>query len=682
MEWIDQLKPLITWIHLHPGWSGVITFLIAMSESLAVVGLIVPGSIIMSAIGTLVGAEIVPVVSTFIWAITGAITGDIISYHLGSKFNHRIPQMWPFRRYPHWLAKAQDFFHRHGRKSVFFGRFVGPMRPITPIVAGMMKMPVWRFYSASVIASTLWAPVYMLPGILIGAASQELEPATATRFLISVVVALIALWLSMWLIKWLLALVLRLLSYLINKLWIVIDKTPILSGFCHWLRDPSNPNSHSQFTIFLGWLVITGLSLWAALSTLHQGIITILNQPTHQLLLNIHESFATHVFVGITLLSAHGVLVTAMFVSFIWLLFNKHWQIAWHWLLGPVLVAGVVGLSNVLIFYPRPSGLVQIITGNSFPSSQAALTIALYGFFGVIITRPMTIPLRRQMIYYSLITLCSLIIFSRLYLGIHWITDVIAGVLCGIWVLLLVTLSFRRHVIYPLATGKFCAIFLVTLTLAWSVQMLQNYRDYIANFTPFWPTYHITQNNWWDQSTTSQPLYRSNRLGKPVQIMNVQWLGNLPDITAALKKHGWQIQPKPGIISTINNLSSHDKQKKTPLLQPLYLGQKPLLVATKQATGMKQMVLLQLWPSKITLTDNMTPLWIGTIEYQSPHPHKFWQSHYYQAKFVDLPSPIDELMIFTKSYHTKIVYYPPSHRPPTIPAYQWDGGVIFIKPVK
>ncbi len=68
---------------MHPGWAGVITFLIAMSESLAVVGLIVPGSIIMSAIGTLVGAKIVPVIPTFLWAYQGAIAGDIISYHLG-----------------------------------------------------------------------------------------------------------------------------------------------------------------------------------------------------------------------------------------------------------------------------------------------------------------------------------------------------------------------------------------------------------------------------------------------------------------------------------------------------------------------------------------------------------------------------------------------------------------------
>lgn len=678
MEWIDQLKPLIAWIHMHPGWAGIITFLIAMSESLAVVGLIVPGSIIMSAIGTLVGAKVVPVIPTFFWAILGAIVGDIISYHLGSKFNHRIPNMWPFCRYPHWLQKAQDFFQRHGRKSIFLGRFVGPMRPITPLVAGMMKMPIWRFYTASIIASSLWAPIYMLPGILIGAASQELEPATATRFLITVVVLLIILWLTMWILKWIILLAVRSLNFTIHNLWVYLQQTPLSKSLCAWIRDPNAPESHSQLVLLVSWLFIGFFTIFFIWNILHLGWVTHWNEPLRQLVLNLHVNMLTHFFVVCALFSTQSVLFFAFFCSLLWLLWKRLWQAAWLWVFNLILILLIVSCCNIFIFYPPPSGLVQILTGNSFPSNQTAITVALFGFLGVLVARPITISLRRQMIYSSLASLCVVIILARLYLGIHWFTDILTGGLLGLWVLLLCSLLYRRLPIYNVGGGKLSAIFFLSLTLGWGIQMLQNYHDYIVSFTPFWPTYQITQDNWWAQSMSSQPLYRTNRIGKPVQIMNVQWLGSTEEITTALQNAGWKIQPKPGLISTINNLSSHDKQKKRPLLQPLYLGEKPSLVATKQGKGLKQMVLLQLWSSKINLTDSTTPLWIGTIEYQLPHPYKFWQRHHYQNKYINLPPPINELYLLKADYDTKLVYYPASHRPPSIPAYEWNGGVIFI----
>ncbi|NNM59142.1 MAG: phosphatase PAP2 family protein [Legionellales bacterium] len=679
MEWVDQLKPFITWIHLHPGLAGVVTFFIAMCESLAVIGLIVPGSVIMSAIGTLVGADIIPAMATFGWAIAGAVAGDITSYHIGYQFTDKIPLIWPFRRYPHWLAKAQDFFARHGGKSVLFGRFIGPMRPIVPIVAGMMKMPALRFYSVSIIASAFWAPIYMLPGILIGAASQELAPAQATKFLVYVVAVLILLCLTMWLIKLLLDLFFRCIGYLVKQRWLAMQKRPYLAHFCNWLRDPAMPEHHSQLVLFLALILMTPLCIWAAYSILNQGLITHLNQPIHQLLLNIHTKIGSYFLIGIMLFSANSVVLTALLVGFIWLLFHRHWQIALHWLLGPLLIMGLVGLCNELIFSPRPSGLVEMVTGNSFPSTQTALSIVIYGFLGIVITRPMTIPLRRHCIYYSLISFCTLLIFSRFYLGIHWATDIIAGILCGGWVLLLVALSFRRHIIYTLNTKSFLIVLITTLLLAWGVKMVQGYRELVTNFTPLWPSYHLTENTWWAQTTSSQPLYRLSRIGKPVQIMNVQWLGGIKMISHSLEQQGWKIQPKQDIISTIANISTYDKERKTPLLEPLYLGQKPVLIATKTATGLKDILLLQLWRSNISLTDNPTPLWIGTIEYQSPHPHQFWQGNQYQNKFANLPPPIKELMSLNQQDQTKIVYYKPSHRPPTIPAYDWNGGVLFIR---
>ena len=133
----ETYKGLETWIIANPTWAGVAVFTLSMCESLAVIGLFIPGVIVMSIIGGLVSAGILSIIPTLLWAIGGAIAGDGISYFLGWHFKHHLPYYWPFSRFPQWLARGKEFFIHHGSKSIVIGRFVGPVRPFIPVVAGM-----------------------------------------------------------------------------------------------------------------------------------------------------------------------------------------------------------------------------------------------------------------------------------------------------------------------------------------------------------------------------------------------------------------------------------------------------------------------------------------------------------------------------------------------------------------
>jgi membrane protein DedA with SNARE-associated domain len=53
------------------------------------------------------------------------------------------------------------------------GRFFGPIRAIVPLVAGLLHMPPHRFYIANVLSALIWAPAYLLPGMLLGEAAQD-----------------------------------------------------------------------------------------------------------------------------------------------------------------------------------------------------------------------------------------------------------------------------------------------------------------------------------------------------------------------------------------------------------------------------------------------------------------------------------------------------------------------------
>src|SRR5258708_7146178 len=110
----DFVSPLLQWLNANPEFAGLVTFIISASESVAIIGTIVPGSITMTALGALAGAGIIPLWGTLLWAILGAIVGDGISYWLGYYFKDRLKSAWPFRKYPGLLESGEVFVHKHG----------------------------------------------------------------------------------------------------------------------------------------------------------------------------------------------------------------------------------------------------------------------------------------------------------------------------------------------------------------------------------------------------------------------------------------------------------------------------------------------------------------------------------------------------------------------------------------
>lgn len=160
----ETLQGIQDWIIANPHWAGAVVFTLSAAESLAVVGLFIPGLIMMGIVGALVAAGILSIVPTLIYAILGAVVGDGISYYLGYIFKDHLPNYWPFNRYPKWLEQGKSFFINYGSMSIVIGRFVGPVRPFIPVVAGMMHMSPRVFLIANIISAMVWAPIYMLPG--------------------------------------------------------------------------------------------------------------------------------------------------------------------------------------------------------------------------------------------------------------------------------------------------------------------------------------------------------------------------------------------------------------------------------------------------------------------------------------------------------------------------------------
>jgi membrane protein DedA with SNARE-associated domain len=161
---------LLGWLSDHRQWLGLAIFLIALVESLALAGLLVPGVVLLVAATAMAGSGGMGMLEVLALAFAGAVCGDLLSFILGRLFHQDIKRMRLFQRHPQWIDRGEGFFRRYGMLSVLIGRFVGPIRPVIPLVAGMFDMPAWRFMLVNLLSALAWAPVYVLPGYLAGQA--------------------------------------------------------------------------------------------------------------------------------------------------------------------------------------------------------------------------------------------------------------------------------------------------------------------------------------------------------------------------------------------------------------------------------------------------------------------------------------------------------------------------------
>jgi len=136
------------------------------------------------AAGTLMAAGSLPYLPIVAGAIAGAVLGDTISFWIGHRFGGGIARVWPFSRNPELLSGGIKFFARHGGKSVFIGRFFGPIRAVIPLAAGVMRMPRDRFWFANVTSAIVWAPMLLFVGDAVGDIGDNLVGSTNTVLLV------------------------------------------------------------------------------------------------------------------------------------------------------------------------------------------------------------------------------------------------------------------------------------------------------------------------------------------------------------------------------------------------------------------------------------------------------------------------------------------------------------------
>ncbi|MEZ5842624.1 MAG: DedA family protein [Hyphomicrobiaceae bacterium] len=141
----------------------IVLFALAFLESIILTSWLVPSTVIFVGIGALAGADGGVLAGLVIAGALGSFAGDLASYALGRRLSGELPRMWPISKHPAVLMRAEDFFRKWGLLAVLVAKFVGPLRPIVPMLAGTSRHRIDHFAAASAAASLTWSSVVLVP---------------------------------------------------------------------------------------------------------------------------------------------------------------------------------------------------------------------------------------------------------------------------------------------------------------------------------------------------------------------------------------------------------------------------------------------------------------------------------------------------------------------------------------
>ena len=499
----DLFNQILAWVGLHPRWAYVTVFLVALTESTAVIGVFIPGVILLVGTGTLITTGVIAFWPAFIAAVAGAIAGDGLSYSLGRHYNDHLRTMWPFSRYPESIDHGIAFFDRYGGWSVAIGRFAGPSRAIVPLVAGMLQMPPRRFYVANISSAIAQTIAFFIPGMVLGA-SLKLAAEAALRLMILGLLLVGALWLVFWLAHLMYRLLSPHASTWLQGLLRWADLHPTMGRIAHALADPQHPDARAltglAFLLIAGALLvgaITGLTLFA---TPELG----LNRAALDLGQSLHDPLGDRLMVGLAALGAPAVVLPMVLLVFVWLRWRGSVRHANYWLAAAAFPLIATPLIGALLAVPRPDLGLQLVLPWSFPSGPVLLATCVYGFLAVSVARGLGAS-HRWAPYAMATTTIAAVAAARVYFGAEWLTSVVDSVALGlVWVAGL-GLAFHRHSRFELRAEVLAGVAVIGLAIGLGLHgWLAGDQD-LARLTPAQRTVGIERAAWRDSAWAQLP---------------------------------------------------------------------------------------------------------------------------------------------------------------------------------
>lgn len=169
-------------------------FALIFGESGLLIGLVFPGDSLLFLAGGLAAQHFMNIGALIAIVFIAAATGNVVGYWFGHKFG---PAFFNRSKIltPDQLKKSQDFFAKHGGKTVTIGRFVPVIRTLVPILAGIGDMSFAQFMIYNLAGAIVWGVTICLLGYYIGSKIPNID-----HYVLPVIVAIVVVSLapSLW----------------------------------------------------------------------------------------------------------------------------------------------------------------------------------------------------------------------------------------------------------------------------------------------------------------------------------------------------------------------------------------------------------------------------------------------------------------------------------------------------
>lgn len=604
-------------ISAHPHFAYAAVLLLALSESIPIIGAVIPGTAIIVGIATLVPNGVVGLWPLLFASCLGAILGDGLSFWLGYRYQQDILQRWPLNRYPELLARSETFFQRHGGKSVMLARFTPGVRAFVPLVAGMLKMPIQRFYAANIVSALVWAPVHILPGMALGTVFHT-AGAAAGRLAVLAVVVSVLLWATVWVVRCALRRGIPVFATETERLrsW-TGARDAWLPQQIHSLLDPSRRETKA--------LVVMGLVLMGA-TWLFFGILedVVTGAPlvrtdvaVHGLLQRLRTPWGDAVMIGFTEMGDTAVTLPVGVGVFLWLLWKRAWRTSAYWAAAVGCASALNTILKVALHRPRPTeGLYSGWSDFSFPSGHSTVNAAMYGFLIVLLARRLS-PAARSAAVFAAAVFVALIAFSRVYLGAHWFSDVVGGLaFAAAWVSLL-GIGYQHHQAMGEEPKGVLVVGFSLLVVAGAYNVRLHHASDVERYAVHDDPATMAEMAWWTGDWQQLPVRRIDFEGDSEEPITFQWAGSLPRLKSELLASGWQTPATWSIAGTLAWFAPSTDPMMFPTMPSFERGEAPdltLILPWQDDGGAPCRFVLRIWPTEFEIKKGHSiPLWIGSV---------------------------------------------------------------------